>query len=362
MSPIREACPLRNQARIPLFNAFIQISIGVIIAFTVIFIALGFFNAAIFQALSLIPFCAAIALKRRGALMTAKWLGILASIAIVLLQTNVVFTKETGFHFQLLALIVVSFLICDLKEPLERRASLVLAAIIGSGFFLAETVQFDGPLIQLTQETAQFFRCLSYVTTFSALSWLLYLYSTQLALKERELSHMADYDALTAIHNRGYFMRQGETVYQRAVSTAQPVSAILFDIDNFKKINDSYGHPTGDSVLIRLAQRLATDLGPEVLFARYGGEEFALLLPGSDLCAAHLLAEKLRRSVEALTIHTQCGPIHITVSMGVATAVVPTDTFDDIMRFADRELYVAKRSGKNRTASQCQEINEANRA
>ncbi|HEY8943049.1 MAG TPA: GGDEF domain-containing protein, partial [Polyangiaceae bacterium] len=122
--------------------------------------------------------------------------------------------------------------------------------------------------------------------------------------------------------------------------------------DHFKKVNDTYGHPAGDEVLIRIAQAVRPVVRNEDVFARYGGEEFAVILRGVDLRGASSLAERLRATVEALTISTDRGPVRVTVSVGCASVGADFEMKPETMlATADARLYAAKRGGRNRVVA-----------
>ncbi|MFZ5574810.1 MAG: diguanylate cyclase [Pseudomonadota bacterium] len=161
---------------------------------------------------------------------------------------------------------------------------------------------------------------------------------------EERLRQLATTDTLTGVRNRRRFDEVLATEIQRAARYSGALSLILFDIDHFKRINDSFGHQTGDQVLVQLAVTVGEAIRSTDLLARWGGEEFAILLPGSDQNAARILAEKLRLRVE-----NQVFPdvSHITCSFGVAEWV-PGDRAEDLLRKADDALYRAKANGRNR--------------
>lgn len=128
------------------------------------------------------------------------------------------------------------------------------------------------------------------------------------------------------------------------------LSLLLFDIDFFKKINDNFGHPTGDQVLINLAQSVSRAMRPTDIIARYGGEEFAVILPETNLAGMKVFAERLRRSTAALTTVVQNNSIQVTISCGGAL-LTPEDEFSkqELIDTADRGLYLSKQNGRNRT-------------
>jgi diguanylate cyclase (GGDEF)-like protein len=122
----------------------------------------------------------------------------------------------------------------------------------------------------------------------------------------------------------------------------------MFDIDHFKRINDTYGHDVGDKVIRAIADTARKELRSSDIFARWGGEEFVLLLPGIKEDTAVQMAERLRRSFEECTLESESGPLHFTASIGITIADNKSGDLKDIVKRADRALYRAKEAGRNR--------------
>jgi len=159
---------------------------------------------------------------------------------------------------------------------------------------------------------------------------------------------LAETDDLTKINNRRQLFALGEQEFNHANRYQHPMSVILLDIDNFKQINDSYGHAAGDVVLRDLAQNCQKSIREADVIARYGGEEFVIILPSTDLAQGLELAERLRQSVEATPISTKFGSITITISLGVAEITGDTPNISALIDQADTALYQAKKKGKNK--------------
>jgi two-component system, cell cycle response regulator len=168
----------------------------------------------------------------------------------------------------------------------------------------------------------------------------------RLSSLQRELMRLADTDSLTGLLNRRAFFERAKDLCGRA-STEVAVSAVMFDVDHFKRINDEYGHGAGDEALRGIAQAVA---GMCAVVGRLGGEEFAILLEGSGLSAAVELAERLRVSVAALGPETEKGPLRLTCSFGVSEWL-QGDTIDRLLKRADLALYEAKHGGRNRVVA-----------
>jgi diguanylate cyclase (GGDEF)-like protein len=199
-----------------------------------------------------------------------------------------------------------------------------------------------------------------------ALSWvgvltLAILLAMMLALRpiirallgQRRLYDQARRDPLTRLSNRSHFQEQLYRESVRARRNLQPFSLLLFDIDNFKRINDRYGHPQGDQVLRYLAEETTRGLRSSDFVARFGGEEFAVILPETREDEARALAERLRSRLEQVTVPSEGGTISVTVSVGVATfgARAGIDSKDDLVLAADRALYASKQAGRNRVTT-----------
>ncbi|MDR2188902.1 MAG: GGDEF domain-containing protein [Azonexus sp.] len=165
---------------------------------------------------------------------------------------------------------------------------------------------------------------------------------------EQRLKAASNTDPLTGISNRRRFMPALAIELQRAQRQNSPLAVLMLDIDRFKRVNDRYGHFTGDQVICRLAQLCGENLRSFDLAARVGGEEFALLLPGADLTQALTVAERLRQQAAALMMKDGYGQaFHFTISIGVA-GVAPGDDAVTLLSRADKGLYQAKQGGRNR--------------
>ncbi|WP_236346729.1 histidine kinase N-terminal 7TM domain-containing diguanylate cyclase [Paenibacillus plantiphilus] len=178
-------------------------------------------------------------------------------------------------------------------------------------------------------------------------SLLMLIEVTEQKLLQDQLKEMAYYDGLTKIYNRTQFIHRSKEILQQARHRSEPVSFILFDIDFFKHVNDTYGHETGDQVIIHVVNVCQQIIAPEMLFARYGGEEFVLALPSASLREAGELAERIRTKLERSPLSTKYGTIKVTSSFGAAQYSEQSDTLEALLRDSDAALYEAKRAGRN---------------
>ncbi|MES2164773.1 MAG: GGDEF domain-containing protein [Pseudomonadota bacterium] len=168
-----------------------------------------------------------------------------------------------------------------------------------------------------------------------------------------ELKVRADTDYLTGILNRRAFTAAGNLRLRGASERNETLAVILFDVDHFKSVNDSYGHDAGDQVLIRIAEVVRDSLRDGEIVARYGGEEFVVMPAYCGLEAARALAERLREAIANEPLTLSDGYIlRVTASFGVAVAHGPHAALDDLFHAADLALYRAKHNGRNRVESQ----------
>lgn len=166
-----------------------------------------------------------------------------------------------------------------------------------------------------------------------------------------EIFRLSTMDGLTAVYNRRYFMETLERELSRARRYDRPLALMMFDLDHFKLCNDKFGHRAGDYVLQRLAGLVQSRARKVDVVARYGGEEFAVILPEIGLDGALRFAEELRALIEAEPFVFERENITVTVSLGVAELDSGCANADDLIALADRRLYVAKQSGRNRVVS-----------
>ncbi|WP_455757384.1 GGDEF domain-containing protein [Sulfurimonas sp.] len=166
---------------------------------------------------------------------------------------------------------------------------------------------------------------------------------------QKKLKEQANRDPLTNMHNRRYFSEISEKIISITKRSKDPLSLIMIDIDNFKKINDTYGHNVGDEVIKLLANELASTIRQSDVAARFGGEEFAIILPNTDATNAFIFADKLRENIENISYKDKKDTIKFTVSIGVDEFNHENDNnVSASLNRADKALYEAKTTGKNK--------------
>jgi diguanylate cyclase (GGDEF)-like protein len=168
------------------------------------------------------------------------------------------------------------------------------------------------------------------------------------AILHRQVEKMALTDGLTGLYNHRHFQERLDHELQRAERHNQHLSLLLLDIDHFKKLNDTCGHPFGDVVLKEVSRQLAGIARSIDFVARYGGEEFAIILPGTARRGCGNMAERVLKSIRALTFEHEHKTLSVTISIGSSVFPEDGEGKEDLVRHADQALYLAKESGRNR--------------
>jgi len=162
-----------------------------------------------------------------------------------------------------------------------------------------------------------------------------------------KLKYLSHTDSLTQLNNQGYWRECCFREYKRHTRTQQPSSLIMLDIDHFKKVNDTYGHPFGDEVIREVANCLRKNMRETDVAGRYGGEEFTLILVDTDLKSARLVAERIRKAIEQVDFHYLGELVKVTASLGIAHITGNIPDYQTWIKTADLGLYIAKNSGRN---------------
>jgi diguanylate cyclase (GGDEF)-like protein len=166
-----------------------------------------------------------------------------------------------------------------------------------------------------------------------------------------KIASLTTHDDLTGLPNRSWFFDRLDEEVDRARRYGNPLSLVMVDLDHFRRVNDSFGHPLGDTALAEVARLLAANVRASDVVARYGGEEFMIILPETDAAGAALAAEKLRMVVEVNDISLEGPEIKVTISCGVADLASVHDARrslrDAFVVAADRALHRAKQNGRN---------------
>jgi two-component system cell cycle response regulator len=168
------------------------------------------------------------------------------------------------------------------------------------------------------------------------------------------MERMATTDGLSGLLNHRTFQLKADEALAHARRYGRKCSLLLTDVDHFKSVNDTYGHPTGDMVLKGVARILKEQARDTDVVARYGGEEFCVVMPETDAAGAKVIAERIREAIRAEVFQTEMGPLKITMSLGIATCPDNSTDKQALIDLADQCLYFAKRNGRNQSVTVAQ--------
>lgn len=220
-------------------------------------------------------------------------------------------------------------------------AALSFVRIVGTVLFPPVASLAAGPF---NASVFLFYSGLIIVSTLSVM-WM------EIESLQGDLVRAARYDALTKVYNRGTFLEEFEREVSRCARGSPAFSLAIFDLDRFKRLNDLYGHPTGDRVLQAFADVLRADIRRHDVVGRYGGEEFALLMPNTRKETALRVVERVRRDLDARGITVDGTRIEVTVSGGISTYGADGEDWGTLLTAADTALYEAKDAGRNRVVT-----------
>ena len=307
-------------------------------AFVPLFAILGFSWLAAFNVLSTSMWVAAALLNRRGRSTLGMWIIMLevmahAGITIAFLGW------ECGFQYYLIPLIPFVMFNDRLATEITVVAS---GAVIGYFIVLMELA----PVVTLDPEILQFMHYVNWVIPMMTMGMVSYYFRRASMDVESQMETAANTDALTGLPNRRRISERLREEELRFTRTQEPFSIALADIDNFKDINDTYGHDVGDRVLADVANVLRAGTRGSDNVGRWGGEEFVLLFPGTNLEAAGGAVERLRSTaVDALRVIPGCDS-PVTLTFGVAV-FDPSSSLGECLKVADAAMYRGKESGRD---------------
>lgn len=179
--------------------------------------------------------------------------------------------------------------------------------------------------------------------------------------QNKKLSHQATQDDLTGLGNHRFLHEIFKVEFQKHMTDHKPLSCLMMDLDHFKKVNDTCGHPFGDFVLKHFSMILKKSVRSRDVATRYGGEEFLCILPDCDLKEAHQVAERIRKETEQYTFSDGQNQMPVTVSIGAVTSYGRSGTsYQHLIALADQALYEAKHKGRNRIVQEALTLTKRN--
>lgn len=172
----------------------------------------------------------------------------------------------------------------------------------------------------------------------------------QLLAANEQLQRLSRTDRLTGLYNRGHWEETLKREFSRHLRYGHNAALVMLDIDHFKRVNDTYGHPGGDKVIQCVADIVRDHIRDSDVSGRYGGEEFAILLPDTDQGGALILAERLRQAIEDVNVVHEGEVIRFTISLGVADLAHSARDHQELIEWADQALYASKKAGRNQVS------------
>jgi diguanylate cyclase (GGDEF)-like protein len=251
---------------------------------------------------------------------------------------------DSGFHYYLLM-----FIPAIVVSRRGRFSDVLLLVLLVFYLGLHAASRALGVIAPLSPFGLSAVHTFNVVIVFGMASYVASYYHGVVRRAERRLVQLAMCDSLTGLANRRHLIGQADKEMARARRTGEPIALIIADIDQFKKINDQYGHEAGDRVIAQAGRLMQQLCRTEDVVARWGGEEFLLLLPMTGVGAATEMAERIRAAIQASPVDHAGQQIPFTLSLGVAALRVDA-TLDASIARADRALYQSKAQGRNRVS------------
>lgn len=339
----------RNSRFFRVMNGFIFINLILRIGFVGIFTWLKSPSLIIYALLSAIIWLVTVFINRNGDQRLAFFIALIDSMLFSSLAT-VTFGWESGFYFLLIEIDLLIFINSDLRKNSKFLLGAILSIFLILLFFVS---RISSPFQPIDWKSQNIIFSINLAQGLIALGMLGYFFELSATKAEKEiilanqrLLNMANTDPVTNLINRRIMMNKIEAEKEKVDKGGKPFSVIMVDIDNFKQINDEYGHDGGDFVLVSLAEKISISLRKTDLVSRWGGDEFLLLLPETDLLNSQAVAEKVReRIVRSPFIYRELD-IPVTVTFGVGLCDVNVGV-GSCIRKADQALYRGKQAGKN---------------
>lgn len=316
--------------------------------FLVLFFYLGVFPMVIFNTFSVLIYAYCLKIHRisveRSDLKLIGWLVYLEIMSHAVFASYYVGTYS-GFNYYIVLLSTLPFLTFGDSNVIRITKSVLIIIV----FIVLDIVFTDyvPPYIlnEIYLSNLRIFNVSVFITTIV----LVPLFFSKVSYDNRKkLEHASTTDELTGLYNRRLFTHIAENELKDTKRNGLLLSIILFDIDNFKTINDSFGHSCGDQALTNLAAILRQTVRPKDILSRWGGEEFIILLPDTDINRAEVVAERLRINVENLKMVCQENKISMTITLGLASNKTNNESLDKLIEQADNAMYLGKTRGKNR--------------
>ena len=320
----------------------IWVALGVHLIFIALFYVIGATFLAVVNIGSVSIYAACIELlrrKRNRAVLLLTWIEVIGHTALAVRSLG----WDSGFHYYLLVFIPLIF-VSTTRRPSSKVGLAMLLGFIYMG--MEAIMRSVPPLSVIDPSVLVALRYANITACFISLGYLAYFYSRTVGEAERRLQIMATTDFLTGLYTRRHIIGIAEYEKMRRRRSHRPLSVIIADIDNFKSVNDQYGHEIGDQTLTMVSRRIRSVLREQDSIARWGGEEFLILLPDTGIGVAATVAERIRETIAASPARQGEDAFTITITLGVGECR-EDENADACIARADQALYRGKKSGKN---------------
>ena len=268
--------------------------------------------------------------------------------------------NNLGFNLYMPALVVAVFYISSFLKDLKKPSTYayVMSTVAGIAYLYSVLVKTDAtwletisPGLRITILVFNVLICFFLIIAFSLLfTWEMKNNNALLAKKNEQLIEISSRDPLTGLANRRSMMENLNIYMHHLQKDNRMFSVILCDIDNFKKVNDNYGHDAGDKVLVTVADLITSQLRDTDFVCRWGGEEILIIIDGR-LQTACAIAERIRSNIAATVVHHEAYNLNVTMTFGV-TQALPSYRIENLIQVVDANLYYGKEHGKNQVVSE----------
>lgn len=323
-------------------------------SFMIIFAALGVMPMVIFNIVSTVMYLLSSLLIKKEKYMTFYYMTFL-EVCLHAYAATILCGWETGFGLYIIAMTPVVFYMHFSLKNNSVNQTFVIGICAMLAFITCRILSWETRApYPIDDRYALYLYIFNSICTFSML-----LFFSMMFLREMKRSHddleeenakldaMASHDALTGLYNR----RSMDTFLKKADVSGKTFSIIMCDIDDFKKVNDTYGHEAGDVVLKNVSRVISSSLREGDYVCRWGGEEILILATGTSLASAAMAAERIRRNIENTDNVSDDTHIKCTITVGAAESSEAT-SISDVINLADERLYKGKKSGKNRVITE----------
>ncbi len=351
MDKLLKAFGLENTLHpsVRLMNIMLLLVIFTTFSFLVIYVLMApFLPAIIVHVFYLLLNLHLIFALRRGAIQYVKIILLTSFLIQLSMAVFLWFPITTNYNLYYLVVPLVAFSLVDYNSKIDLTITHIFSFISAILFLVSKTVTMDFFLYQTPQKAEMLISLMTIVSVIISMKLLFQQYAKDQYKYQKELERLANTDSLTNIHNRRVLYKDGVIEFDLARKFNHDLTLLIMDIDNFKMVNDQYGHPAGDQLLIKLTDIILRHIRKEDTFFRYGGEEFAILIRKSSLEDSKVLATKLLKVVENESFEIEGNTLKVTLSFGLAMYSDEYKDFDGMMSAADNALYTAKKQGKNR--------------